>query len=318
MATSDTRCVVIVGPTAVGKTRLGIEVAKAFGGEVINGDAMQVYRGLNIGTAKVTPEEADGIPHHLIDILEPTEDYTVAAFQKDARRLITSLNHEGKLPVLVGGTGLYVKAALYDYQFNEASEDPDLREALQKRAEEEGPEVLYKKLLEVDPGAAERIHPNNLQRVIRALEIFQKTGKAMSEHLPTESPKLVMDPVVIGLTMDRPLLYERINNRVDQMIQQGLVEEAKSLYDRGVRKTQSVMAIGYKELFGTFDGEYSLEEAIELIKKNSRRFAKRQLTWFRHQMPIEWFDVTDSLDSFEKKIEEIIYFIAGKFEKKSN
>lgn len=313
MASFDTRCVVIVGPTAVGKTKLGIEVAKAFGGEVINGDAMQVYRDLNIGTAKVTREEAEGIPHHLIDILEPTEDYTVAAFQRDSRQLIRSLNRAGKLPVLVGGTGLYVKAALYDYQFNEASEDTALREALQKRADEEGPEVLYKELLAVDPGATERIHPNNVQRVIRALEIFQKTGKAMSEHLPTEPPKLVMDPVVIGLTMDRDLLYKRINQRVDLMVKQGLVEEAQSLYDRGIRKTQAVMAIGYKELFGAFDGEYSIEEAIELIKKNSRRFAKRQLTWFRHQMPIEWFDVTNALDHFEKKVEEIIHFIAGKF-----
>jgi tRNA dimethylallyltransferase len=318
VASSDTRCVVIVGPTAVGKTKLGIEVAKAFGGEVINGDAMQVYRELNIGTAKVTPEEAEGIPHHLIDILEPTEEYTVAAFQQDARRLITSLNRDGKLPVLVGGTGLYVKAALYDYQFNEASEDSDLRQALQKRAKDEGPDVLYKELIDVDPGAAERIHPNNVQRVIRALEIYQKTGKAMSEHLPIESPELVMSPIIIGLTMDRSLLYERINGRVDLMVQQGLIEEAKSLYEKGIRKTQAVMAIGYKELFGAFDGEYTLEEAIDLIKKNSRRFAKRQLTWFRHQMPIDWFDVTDYLDSFEKKVEEIIDFIAGKLEKRSN
>ncbi|WEG11541.1 tRNA (adenosine(37)-N6)-dimethylallyltransferase MiaA [Pullulanibacillus sp. KACC 23026] len=311
MSQNKERCVVIVGPTAVGKTKLGIEIAKAFHGEVINGDAMQVYQGLDIGTAKVTEKEAEGIPHHLLDFLDPRESYTVARFQKEAREQIDSLYNKGILPVLVGGTGLYVKAVLYDYQFNEVKEDTAFREHLQKRAEVEGPDPLYRELLEVDPEAKDRIHPNNVQRVIRALEIYHKTGKPMSEHLPENEPALLFDPVIIGLTMERHLLYERINQRVDMMVQKGLIEEAKSLYDQGIRHTQSVQAIGYKELFGAFDGEYSIETAVELIKRNSRRFAKRQLTWFRHQMAIEWFDMTDVENSY-KKINEILEFVAGK------
>lgn len=314
MSSELEKVVVIVGPTAAGKTKLSIEMAKVFNGEIINGDALQVYRDLNIGTAKVTAEEAEGIPHHLLDFLAPTESYTVADFQKDAREHIHRLNKKGTLPVLVGGTGLYVKAVLYDYQFNDVSEDHDLREALQKRAEIEGTDVLYGELLAVDPEARERIHPNNVQRVIRALEIYQKTGKSMSDQLPEEQPKLLYDPVIIGLTMDRTVLYERINHRVELMVKQGLVEEAKGLYDRGIRDTQAVMAIGYKELYGAFEGEYSIEEAIDLIKRNSRRFAKRQLTWFRHQMSIHWFDLTADLSAPHKKIEEIVHFVAGKLE----
>lgn len=318
MSLNKERCVVIVGPTAVGKTKLGIEMAKALNGEIINGDAMQVYRDLDIGTAKVTEEEAEGIPHHLLDFLDPRESYTVADFQKEARPLIHALNEKGKLPILVGGTGLYVKAVLFDYQFNEVSEDSELREGLQKRADEEGPDVLYKELLEIDPGARERIHPNNVQRVIRAIEIYHKTGQSMSDQLPNAEPRLLYDPIIIGLTLNRAVLYERINRRVDLMIKEGLIEEARGLYDRGIRGTQAVMAIGYKELYGAFEGTYSIEEAIDLIKRNSRRFAKRQLTWFRHQMSMDWFDLTDDLLNPEKKINEILHFVAGKLKDWSN
>ncbi len=321
MASIKEPCVVIVGPTATGKTKLGVTLAKTLQGEVINGDAMQVYRDLDIGTAKVTEAEADGVAHHLLDFLEPTEDYSVASFQKDARKWIHDLNDREVLPILVGGTGLYVKAVLYDYQFNDVSEDPTLRTELEQRARLEGADVLYRELLKVDPGAEKRIHPNNVQRVVRALEIYHKTGKPMSEALPEEQPSLLYDPIVIGLTMDRTLLYERINRRVDLMVDQGLVQEAESLYNRGIRKTQAVMAIGYKELFGAFDGAYSIGEAVELIKRNSRRFAKRQLTWFRHQMSMDWFDLTEAVadqDVMDKKVDEIVQFVAGKLKDRSN
>jgi tRNA dimethylallyltransferase len=301
-----TKVAVVVGPTAVGKTALGIQLAQALSGEIINGDASQVYRDLNIGTAKVTKEEAALIPHHLIDIVPPEAPFTVADYQQKARQEIQAITDRGKLPIIVGGTGLYIKAALYDYRFDDQGEDPELREALSEWAKREGHEVLYRKLLDLDPKAAEKIHPNNVKRVIRALE------KAMSGkgggHAPSAGPVPLYETAVVGLTMDRTDLYNRINRRVDEMIDKGLIQEAKDLYDRGLSGCQSVQSIGYKELFRYFDGELTLPEAISLIKRNTRRFAKRQMTWFRHQMPVTWFDASEAKINFSK----ILDFIAGK------
>ncbi|RYM05644.1 tRNA (adenosine(37)-N6)-dimethylallyltransferase MiaA [Sporolactobacillus sp. THM7-7] len=303
------KVVVIVGPTAVGKTKLSIILAKRFAGEIINGDAMQVYRGLNIGTAKITADEAEGVPHHLIDIRDPGEEYTAADFQKDARRVIDEVSQRGKLPILVGGTGFYVKAALFDYRFSSPGADPAFRTEMENLVKKRGTAALHERLKAIDPKSAARIHPHNIVRVIRALEVCRATGIPFSEQRHPISETPFFDTVSIGLTMDRSALYRRINQRVDQMIQDGLLDEAHALYRRGIRTAQSVQAIGYKELFPYFDGEVSLEEAVELLKRNTRRYAKRQLTWFRRQMAIHWFEMTDEPSGFSKTAEEIIQFI---------
>ncbi|MBM7644430.1 tRNA dimethylallyltransferase [Scopulibacillus daqui] len=311
------KVVAVVGPTAVGKTALSLELAARLNGEIINGDAMQVYKGLDIGTAKIPIHERRGIPHHLIDFLPPDHSYTVADFQAGARQWIHKLNEQNKLPVLVGGTGLYIKAALYDYQFSDIDSQPELRQELEYTARIEGAESLYHKLQDVDPVSAEKIHPNNVKRVIRALEVFYTTGVPFSRHQQNEKPKPLYNMVLVGLTMDRDMLYERINQRVDEMIEAGLIEEARHLYDLGIKNTQSVQAIGYKELYLYFDGKCSLDEAVRLLKRNSRRFAKRQFTWFKRQMDITWFDMTDYQSNFSQKAQEILAFVAGKFAKES-
>lgn len=306
------KVIVIVGPTAVGKTKLSIELAKRFFGEIINGDAMQVYSGLDIGTAKIRAEEAQGVPHHLIDIRQPEEPYTVAEFQKDARRKISELTHRGKMPVIAGGTGLYIKAALYDYKFSMARADASLRTALLQLAERAGADALHARLKKVDPVSAARIHPHNVKRVIRALEVYRQTGKPFSQMQNRTEVRALYDAIVIGLTMDRPLLYQRINDRVEKMIEKGLVDEVRRLYDRGIRTAQAVQAIGYKEFYPYFDGLITLPQAIETLKKNSRHYAKRQFTWFRRQMDVQWFDMTDSLVHFSKKVEEITAFVTSR------
>ncbi|MBU8907380.1 tRNA (adenosine(37)-N6)-dimethylallyltransferase MiaA [Desertibacillus haloalkaliphilus] len=304
------KLVVIVGPTAVGKTKTSIELAKALHGEVISGDSMQVYRGMDIGTAKIKREEMEGVPHHLIDICDPIESFSVASFQSRVKPLITSINERGHIPFIVGGTGLYIKAVTHDYQFAKAPSDPRYREELEAFVEVHGVEELHKQLKEVDPLSYETIHPNNYRRVIRALEVYHLTKRTIGdfqEKQPDESP---YDLVMIGLTMDRKVLYERINLRVDLMIKQGLIEEAERLYAQGVRDCQSVQAIGYKEIYEYIEGKVSKQEAIELLKRNSRRYAKRQLTWFRNKADVTWFDLTDG-DTYEK-IAEIKNFVEGK------
>lgn len=306
------RVVVIIGPTAVGKTAISIELAKRFSGEIISGDSMQIYRGMDIGTAKISKEEMDGIPHHLIDIKNPEESFSAFDFQKLVRKKITEITKRNHLPMIVGGTGLYIQSVIYDYQFNDHSTDDNIRNNLYRRLELEGIAPLYQELKRIDPQAAENIHPNNKRRVIRALEIYYTTGQTMTEQKLNQQRELLYDVALVGLTMERDVLYERINKRVDQMIRQGLVKEAKVFYDQGLKNVQSTQAIGYKELFHYFDGKISLDEAIEQIKKNTRRFAKRQLTWFRNKMDVEWFDMTDS-QKFGENLEKISKFIAGKF-----
>ncbi len=309
------KVVAIIGPTAVGKTRLSIETSLAFNGEVISGDSMQVYKGLDIGTAKVIRDEMKGVPHHLIDIKEPAEPFSAAEFQEEVTGLISTINNRGRLPVLAGGTGLYIQAVLFGYQFADAVSDEVYRKELEQKAEAEGPESIHKELAAVDPDSAGRIHPNNLRRVIRALEIHRTTGKTMTEYHMEQTNESPYDYVLIGLEMDRGVLYRRINERVDLMIEQGLFAEVKRLYDSGLRDAQSVQAIGYKEIFDYFDGKAGYEEAIENLKQNSRRYAKRQFTWFRNKMDVEWFDMTPVAEGnapFDEVKNEIFEYIAGK------
>lgn len=311
------KLIVLIGPTAVGKTKLSIELAKKFAGEIISGDSMQIYKGMDIGTAKISAMEMEGIPHHLIDIKNPEESFSVAEFQQLVRQRIEEIQSRGKLPMIVGGTGLYIQSVIYDYQFADAPSDDNFRRELEKQAEEGGKEALYDELMRIDPEAAEKIHPNNLRRVIRALEIFHCTGKMMTEYQQKQIPNLLYHTALIGLTMDREELYYRINKRVDGMMSQGLLGEVKSLHSSGLRDCQSIQAIGYKELYHYLDGNITLEDAVEELKRNSRRYAKRQLTWFRNKMNVKWFDMTN-LDDMEKKIAEISMYIEGKLEIKSN
>ena len=311
------KVIVLIGPTAVGKTKTSIELAKRFDGEIISGDSMQIYRKMDIGTAKITNDEMEGVPHHLIDIKNPEESFSVAEFQQLVRKKISEIHSRGKVPLIVGGTGLYIQSVLYDYQFTETPGDEKYRTELEAELEKFGSEWLHHKLAEVDPSSAGNIHPNNTRRVIRALEIFHCTGKTMSEYQENQTHELQYDVALIGLTMDRELLYKRINYRVDLMMNQGLLDEVKGLFDEGVKDVQSVQAIGYKELYDYFDGTISLVQAIENLKQNSRRYAKRQLTWFRNKMEVAWFDMSEE-SKHAKIIEDISEFIAGKLQLKSN
>ena len=271
--------IVITGPTCVGKTKLSIYLAKKYNGEVINADSTQVYKDLDIATAKVTEIEMDGVIHHLLDIKNINEDYTVYDYQIDCRNKINDIISRGKTPILVGGTGLYIKAALYDYEFSCENFVGDYSNFNNQE--------LYDKLLSIDPNTD--IHINNRKRVERALSYYEVTGKVMSDK--EKSDVLLYDSLFIGLTTLRDILYDRINNRVDEMIRNGLIEEAKTLYDSGIRSKAIMTPIGYKELFMYFDGDVTLEEGINLIKQRSRRYAKRQYTWFNNQMNVKWFDV---------------------------
>ncbi|WVT92012.1 tRNA (adenosine(37)-N6)-dimethylallyltransferase MiaA, partial [Enterococcus durans] len=275
------KVLVIVGPTAVGKTALSVELAKKFNGEIISGDSLQIYKKLDIGTAKISTSEMSGIPHHLIDVIEPTDNYSVADFQKAGRQLITEITERGHLPIIAGGTGLYIQSLLYDYQLGAKEEVvSDVRKKYEELAGKIGKKQLWEYLKEKDPLAAEKIHWNNQRKVIRALEVFEVTGYSIMT--PKEKPQCLYEYCMIGLDTDRKLLYQRIDQRVDQMIAAGLVDEARFVYSLG--EIQASQGIGYKELYPYFKGEITLEEAVEQIKQNSRRYAKRQLTWFRNRL----------------------------------
>ncbi|MGX7203440.1 tRNA (adenosine(37)-N6)-dimethylallyltransferase MiaA [Enterococcus plantarum] len=295
------KVLVIAGPTAVGKTSLSIELAKKLNGEIISGDSMQVYRQLDIGTAKVTEEEREGILHHLIDCRELSETYSVADFQKEGRLAIDAITEKGKLPIVVGGTGLYIQALLYDFELGAKDESTEIREKYEQFAEIHGNQYLWNLLQEKDSQAAESIHFNNRKKVIRALEVFDKTG--FSILTPKEKPKRLYDYFLVGLETDRAELYNRINMRVDIMMTQGLLKEAELLYNRQTQ--QSIQGIGYKEFFPYFEGKESLEEAIDQVKQNSRRYAKRQLTWFRNRMNASWWDLVQTPDTILKLEKEI-------------
>lgn len=307
------KIIVIVGPTAVGKTSLSIEVAERFNGEVISGDSMQIYKELDIGTAKVTPAEMGEVPHHLIDIKEIEEDYSVADFQKEAAQKIQEISERGRIPIIVGGTGLYIESLLYPVTHSKIEPNVQLRNELEDYADQSGNDKLWERLNHVDPESAKKIHPNNVRRVIRALEVYEETGELFSSFQHEKQKKEShYDVLIIGLNTDRALLYERINRRVDQMIDEGLVEEAKKLWGKvGPGLTvQSTKGIGYEELLAHFNGEISLEEAIANIKQNSRRYAKRQLTWFRNRIEdVHWYDLVKEPELIENSFQEIGEFL---------
>ena len=288
------KVIVITGPTAVGKTKLSIEIAKKYHGEIINADAVQVYKGLDIGSAKVTEEEKENIPHHLFDIKEVDEEYTIYHYQQDARKIIEDIQKRGKTPILVGGTGLYIKSALYDYKLSEEKES--------EMYEDLTTEELYNNLLKVDKDII--IDKNNRRRLIRALNYYKENNESINNN---KTNKLLYNTIFIGLTTDRKELYNRINKRVDTMMKNGLLEEVKSFYDKGIKTKPLLNGIGYKELYKYLEGNYTYEEAVEKIKQNSRHYAKRQYTFFNHQLPIVWFE-TD-FANFNNTIEKVSNYI---------
>lgn len=300
--------IIITGPTASGKTALSIDLAKKIDGEIISADSMQVYRHMDIGSAKVMKEEMDGIPHHLIDVLEPSEEFNVVVFQSMAKKAIEEIYSRGRVPIVAGGTGFYIQALLYDIDFTETTDDKELREKLEKKAETEGSEALHRLLREVDPESAEVIHPNNVKRVVRAIEFFYKTGKKISEHNKEERQKFSpYEFFYYVLTPPRSILYNRIDNRVNKMIEHGLVEEVKTLKNMGyTREMVSMQGLGYKEILDYLNGEISLDEAVYTIKRDTRHFAKRQLTWFRRERDVRWLAPEDFGDDREKIVKAIL------------
>ncbi|QGR00150.1 tRNA (adenosine(37)-N6)-dimethylallyltransferase MiaA [Paenibacillus psychroresistens] len=307
------KLLVLVGPTAVGKTKLSLELARIHGCEIISGDSMQVYRGMDVGTAKISYEEQEGIPHHLIDIIEPDEAFSAASFQQYAEPLILDIQARGQLPFIVGGTGLYIESLCYQFQFSEATADEAFRQEQAIYLAEHGELALHEKLRAVDPTSAERLHPNNTRRVVRALEILHLTGITLSTQLAGQLKQSPYELCIIGLTMDRDLLYKRIEHRIDLMLEQGLVEEVRMLLDKGYTTDYvSMQGLGYKEIIRYLQGEYTLEAAITLLKRDTRHFAKRQLSWFRHMKDINWVDVTD-FTNFSTHLQKINDIIAGKF-----
>ena len=287
--------IVILGPTAVGKTKMSVELAKKLNGEVINVDSTQIYKNLDIATAKIKEEEKENIPHHLFDIKNIEENYTVYDYQQDCRKVIDDILKRGKVPILVGGTGLYIKAALYDYKFEKENNDEQFADLSN--------EEIYNKLKQLDSNVD--IHINNRKRLVRALNYCLNNHKKFSDKEKTN--QLLYDTIFIGLTTSRNILYERINQRVDEMVSNGLLEEAKKIYDSNVRTKAVMTPIGYKELFPYFEGNSNLEDCLEKIKQNSRKYAKRQYTWFNNQMNVTWFNV--DFNNFNKTIENVYEYI---------
>lgn len=298
---------VLTGPTAVGKTETSVQLAKAVNGEIISADSMQVYRHMDIGTAKIRQEEMRGIPHYLVDEFEPNEEFNVMIFQKRVKEYLKDIYARHKIPILVGGTGFYIQAVLYDISFTENQGDDHFRREMQELAKTEGENVLHEKLRQVDPESAESIHPNNVKRVIRALEYYHFTGEKFSVHNEVERQR--QSPyqfLYVVLNMDREKLYRRIDQRVDQMMEEGLVKEVESLLAHGYgRNLVSMQGLGYKEIAAALSGECSLSDAVYQIKRDTRHFAKRQLTWFRREREVTMLD-KDQFDSTEALVEEII------------
>lgn len=306
--------VVLVGPTAVGKSKVAIGLAQRLDGEVVTADSMQVYKGLDIGTDKPTLAERQGVPHHLIDILSPDERFNVAQYRIKAHEVIAEIHQRGKLPILSGGTGLYVKAVLDEFLFPDEGADLALRHELEQEALTHGPHRLHRRLAEIDPPTARRLHPNDVRRVIRAIEVYETTGRPLSEHLvnaASEKPRY--RTVMIGLTRPRPVLYRRIEERVDRQIRRGLVDEVRGLMEKYEDLPVARQALGYKEISAYLSGEVTLERAIEILKRDTRRYAKRQFTWFRRDPRIVWFDL-EELSPLEKALDTLEGFIRRKLE----
>lgn len=288
------KVIVILGPTGVGKTKMSIELAKRLDGEIVNADSMQFYKDLNIGTAKIKEEEKENIPHHLFDIKEVSDDYSIFDYQKDGRKIIGDILNRKKMPIIVGGTGLYIKALLYDYKLSYEKENNTYDELTT--------EELYNKLLKLDKNII--IDKNNRRRVIRAINYYLENGTSINDN---KTDKLLYNAVFIGLTTDREILYDIINKRVDKMLSEGLLEEVKYFYDRKIYTKPLINGIGYKELYKYFAKEETLEEAVNKIKRNSRRYAKRQYTFFNNQLPVIWFDV--NFNNFDKTVDEVYKYI---------
>ena len=286
--------VILTGPTAVGKTKLSIALAQAIGGEIISADSMQVYKHMDIGSAKIRPQEMQGVPHHLIDVLEPWEEFHVVRFQQMAKEALSVIRSRGHIPILTGGTGFYIQALTGDVDFTENEAGP-IRKELERQAEEEGTHVLYEELRRVDPQSADKIHEHNRKRVIRALEFYRMTGKRISEH--NEEQREKASPYNLAyfvLNDDRAKLYARIEERIDEMVEAGLLEEVRRLQEMGCRRGMvSMQGLGYKEMLAFLDGECSFSEAVEILKRDTRHFAKRQLTWFRREQEVIWLHKGD-------------------------
>lgn len=301
------KLVILTGPTAVGKTKLSIELAKKIGGEIISADSAQVYKYMDIGSAKIRPEEMEGIPHYLVDELEPSEEFNVVVFQQKTKQYMQEIYERGHIPILVGGTGFYIQAVLYDINFSVDDDNHQIREELESLAREKGAEFMHEELRKIDPVSADAIHTNNVKRVIRALEYYKLTGQKISEHneeqRKNESP---YDFSYFVLNDHRNLLYERIDKRVDEMVTEGLIEEVKHLKELGYdRSYVSMQALGYKEIFSYLDDEISLDDAIYIIKRDTRHFAKRQITWFKREKEVIWVNKPE----FEYNNEKILDFM---------
>ncbi|HBD00630.1 MAG TPA: tRNA (adenosine(37)-N6)-dimethylallyltransferase MiaA [Lachnoclostridium sp.] len=299
--------IIITGPTAVGKTALSVRLAKAIGGEIISADSMQVYRHMDIGSAKIKKEEMDGVPHYLIDVLDPEEEFNVTVFQKMAKEAVEEIYSHGHIPIVAGGTGFYIQALLYDIDFTENGEDTSIRMELEKLGQERGAEYLHNLLRDIDPDSAEEIHENNMKRVIRAIEYYRQTGERISEHNKRErEKKSPYDFLYYVVNTDRARLYERIDRRVDLMLEQGLVEEVMHLKDMGLtRDMVSMQGLGYKEILDYLQGICTLEEAVYVLKRDTRHFAKRQITWFKRERDVRWLNLPDfnnDLDQVQLKM----------------
>lgn len=306
--------VVLTGPTAVGKTALSIGLAKRINGEIVSADSIQVYKGMDIGSAKITKEEMDGVKHYLIDVLEPTKDFNVATFKEMAVAAMEEIYSKGKIPIITGGTGFYIQAVLYDIDFTKTQSDGSYRALLEAFAKEHGVEALHDKLKEVDEQAAKEIHPNNVKRVIRALEFYKESGgKQISKHNEAERQK--SSPyqfAYLVLNKDRQVLYKQIEKRIDMMIEAGLVDEVKHLKEMGCTKEMvSMQGLGYKEILAYLNGECTLDEAIYLLKRDTRRFAKRQLTWFRRERDVDFIN-KDEYSSESEVLDKILMILKQK------
>lgn len=301
------KIIFIVGPTSVGKTKLSVDIAKEFSGEIISCDSMQIYKEFNIGTAKITEEEVRGINHYMIDILDGNQKFNVSEYKKMAENYIEEIYSHNSLPIFVGGTGLYLNSILYDFKFTESEEPNNLREQITEFCEKNGANLLYDLLLYLDYSSREKIHKNNIKRVIRAIEVCLNTGKEFSKQCKDyENNNDKYDYLIIGLTLDRKILYDKINSRVDIMINNGLVEEASSLYKKYGEYSQPFTAIGYKEFIPYFKREITLESCIDNIKQNSRKYAKRQFTWFNRNENIHWIDVENGYDEVLLKSKKLV------------
>lgn len=303
--------IILTGPTAVGKTKASIGLAKALNGEIISADSMQVYREMDIGSAKIRPEEMQGVKHYLVDVLEPDEEFHVVRFQQMAKQAMEEIYAKGKVPIVVGGTGFYIQALLYDIDFTESNEDTSYREELECIAKEHGAEYLHEMLQAIDPASAESIHANNVKRVIRALEFYKLTGQKISEHNEKERAKeSPYEFCYFVLNDDRKLLYDRIDLRIDQMLEEGLVEEVTALKNKGYKKDMvSMQGLGYKEILDYLNGSCTLEEAVYILKRDTRHFAKRQLTWFRRERDVIWIDKNEYDHDEDKILEAMLSYV---------